>query len=355
MSEEDKDDKQFDASEQKIRKAREKGDIVRSTEVNAALMYLGAWISFALIAGYAVQSWLAMATRAMGADGWPLGSVYHIAGNMWQFAAMAVLALILIPGVTIVLGLLAQRSIVFSGKKVMPDIKRINPFKNAAQKFGKSGLVQFAISLGKAALVCVGGWFLFRSLIDMLINAALMGEKRWVTGLGTIIGRVLLMALAISAAFAIVDYLWKRYEHLQKLRMTRKEMEDEHKESEGDPHMKGARRQKAVDLAMSHMIADVAKADVIIVNPTHYAVALEWKRGSGLAPVCLAKGVDEIAARIREKAREHDVPIWSDPPCARAIHATVKVGEEIRRDHFGPVAAAIRFAEKMRARSRAGW
>ncbi|MDO5632018.1 MAG: flagellar type III secretion system protein FlhB [Paracoccus sp. (in: a-proteobacteria)] len=355
MSEEDKDDKQFDASEQKIRKAREKGDIVRSTEVNAALMYLGAWVAFALLAGYAVRTWLAMGARAMGADGWPQGSVYALADSLWQFAAMAVLALVLVPGVTIIAGLAAQRSIVFAGKKIMPDIKKINPFANAKQKFGKSGLVQFAISLAKVGVVCVGGWYLFTSLINLVLNTPFMGEGRWVAGLGMLIGRVLLMALAISAVFAIIDYLWKRHEHLQKLRMSRKEMQDEHKDSEGDPHMKGARRQKAVDIVMSQMIADVAKADVVIVNPTHYAVALEWKRGSGLAPVCVAKGVDEIAAKIREKAKENNVPIWSDPPCARAIHATVKVGEEIHRDHFGPVAAAIRFAEKMRARSRAGW
>jgi flagellar biosynthetic protein FlhB len=103
------------------------------------------------------------------------------------------------------------------------------------------------------------------------------------------------------------------------------------------------------------MLADVARADVVIVNPTHYAVALEWKRGSGRAPVCLAKGTDEVAARIRERARDNKVPIFSDPPCARAIHATVEVGEEIRREQFAAVAAAIRFAEKMREKARAGW
>ena len=103
------------------------------------------------------------------------------------------------------------------------------------------------------------------------------------------------------------------------------------------------------------MLADVEKADVVIVNPTHYAVALEWKRGSGRAPVCLAKGVDEVARRIRERAGEHKVPIWSDPPAARAIHATVEIGEEIRTEHFAPVAAAIRFAEAMRKKARAGW
>ena len=107
--------------------------------------------------------------------------------------------------------------------------------------------------------------------------------------------------------------------------------------------------------ATKQMLADVAKADVVIVNPTHYAVALQWKRGSGRAPVCLAKGTDEVAARIRERARDNKVPVFSDPPCARAIHATVEVGQEIRREQFAAVAAAIRFAEKMREKARAGW
>lgn len=161
--------------------------------------------------------------------------------------------------------------------------------------------------------------------------------------------------MIISIGFSVVDFLWKRHEHHRKNRMSRKEMEDEHKESEGDPHMKAARRQKAVDLATRQMLADVARADVVVVNPTHYAVALEWKRGSGRAPVCLAKGVDEVAARIRERARDNKVPVWSDPPCARAIFASVDIGQEIRREHFAAVAAAIRFAEQMREKARAGW
>jgi len=159
----------------------------------------------------------------------------------------------------------------------------------------------------------------------------------------------------VSIVFTLPDILWKWFDHRRKNRMSRQEMQDEHKDSEGDPHMKAARRQRGVDIAMKQMLADVAGADVVIVNPTHYAVALQWKRGSGRAPVCVAKGTDEVAARIRAKATEASVPIWSDPPCARAIHATVKIGDEIARDHFAAVAAAIRFAEKMREKARKGW
>lgn len=354
MSEE-KDDKQFDASEQKLRKAREKGDIPRPGEVNTALIYLGAWLAFGVAAGVAVKAWLSMASRAMGADGWPLTAIFEMAGGLWEFAAMASLALMAIPAVTMLVGLIAQRGLVFAPDKLLPDVKRVNPFKNAAQKFGISGLMTFAISLGKAALVCAGGWYLFQSLLARMMGTAFGDDLGWVEGLNYILGRVLMLGLGVSVVFALVDFLWKRHEFRQRNRMSRKEMEDEHKESEGDPHFKAARRQRAVDIAMSQMLADVERADVVIVNPTHYAVAMEWKRGSGRAPVCLAKGVDEVAARIREKAAEHKVPIYSDPPCARAIHATVAIGAEIQQDHFATVAAAIRFAEKMRARSKAGW
>lgn len=352
---EDNSDKQYDATEQKLRKAREQGDIPRSTEINVAMMYLGAWLGFAIGAGYAVKHWLSMAARSMGSDGWPLDSVFGLAGSLWRFAGLALVALAMVPLVAIFLGLITQRALIFSPKKLAFDFKRINPVKNAGQKFGKSGLVTFAISVGKAGFVCLGGWYLFGLLWQRLAGSALGSGTTWVLGLGSLLGQVLMMALAISAGFAVLDFLWKRHEHLQKNRMSRKEMEDEYKEVEGDPHMKAARRQRAVDMASKQMLADVARADVVIVNPTHYAVALEWKRGSGRAPVCLAKGTDEVAARIRERAKDHKVPIWSDPPCARALHATVDIGKEIRREHFAAVAAAIRFAEKMRERARAGW
>lgn len=353
--EQDRDDKQFEPTEQRLRRARDQGDVPRSTELNAAAMYVGAWLAFGIGAGFAAKSWLAMAARSMGADGWPIGPVFALASALGQFAALTITGLAAIPMIVIFLALIAQRGLTFSGQKLVPDVNRINPVRNAAQKFGGSGLVSFAISLGKSVLVCLGGVYLFRSLFTMLQNTGLSGGTAWVAGLQVILQRAFLLAIIVSAGFAVLDLIWKRFEHLRKNRMTRKEMQDEHKDSEGDPHMKAARRQKAFDLAMSQMLQEVETADVVIVNPTHYAVALKWHRGSGRAPVCVAKGVDEIAARIRERAGANHVPIWSDPPSARAIHATVRLGEEIRQDHFSAVAAAIRFAEKMRERARAGW
>ncbi|MFC3527817.1 flagellar type III secretion system protein FlhB [Paracoccus mangrovi] len=358
MSEESQDDKQFDASESKLRKARREGDIPRSTELQSVLMYLGVWLAASFAISWAVPGWMGMAARALGSEPWPDArgqSVMDIAHGIAGYAGLMTLAVVGIMAMPVLLGMVAQRSLVFTPKKLIPDIKRINPVKNAGQKFGKSGLVTFAISLCKVILVGIGGWLLYASLLSWLLTADAMADMQWVQGLAVILRRVLMLALGIGAVFACVDLLWKRMEYLKRQRMTRREMQDEHKESEGDPHLKAARRQKSVDIVLNSMLADVEKADVIIVNPTHYAVALEWKRGSGRAPVCLAKGVDEVARRIRERANEHQVPIWSDPPCARALHATVEIGEEIRAEHFGPVAAAIRFAEAVRKKARDGW
>lgn len=358
MSEEEDTDKQYDASEQKLRKSRENGDIPRSTELNAALMYLGFWVATALMGALAIPSWMRQASRAIGAEPWPDSagrSVFDLASSISGAAALIALAGIAVMGICTLIGMLVQRSIVFTPKKLAPDINRVNPFKNAKQKFGKSGLVTFAISVGKASLVALGGYLLFRSLIVMLMNSDVMGDLQWVAGLDLVLQRVIGLAIGVSVVFGGIDFLWKRFEHQRRNRMSRKEMVDEHKESEGDPHMKASRRQKGFDLVMNRMLDDVAKADVVIVNPTHYAVALEWKRGSGRAPVCLAKGVDEVARRIREKAQENGVPIFSDPPSARAIHAVIDIGDEIRTEHFAAVAAAIRFAEAMRKKARSGW
>ena len=159
------------------------------------------------------------------------------------------------------------------------------------------------------------------------------------------------MAL-LSIVIAALDLAWVNFDHRRKLKMTLQELRDETKESEGDPAVKAKRRRRATEIATNRMLADVPRADVVVVNPTHYAVALAWTRKRGSAPRCVAKGTDEIAARIREIAGESGIPIHRDPPTARTLHATVDIGQEIPPELYRAVAAAIRFAEDMRRRMR---
>ena len=352
MSEgEDKDAKQFDATEQKLRRAREKGDIPRSTEVAAFAAFSGLALAL-LLAGIAASQWLARVSQFETDPARMTDAAVALAGH----AGLWTVALLALPALAVLVALIVQRGLVFSGEKLKIDVKRIDPVKNFGQKFGRSGLVTFGISVAKVVLVATGGWFLFAALFDLLAQTGYSGEGQWVQGIRLMQWRSISLAIGISALLAIVDYLWKRHDFHTRNRMSRKEMQDEFKDSEGDPHLKQARRQRGIDLISAQMLSDVEKADVIIVNPTHYAVALEWKRDSGRAPVCVAKGVDEVARRIRERAAEHRVPIWPDPPCARALHAVMEIGDEIPLDQFGPVAAAIRFAEAMRLKARAaGW
>ena len=348
---EDKDARQFDPTEQKLRKAREKGDIPRSNEVSALMAFLGLGLALTL-AGIGVGQWT---LRAAMIEVEP-DRLMDAAAAMAGLASLWLIGLLCIPACFVLVGLIGQRALVVSPEKLKFDFKRLNPVRNFGQKFGRSALVSFGISVLKLCLVAAGGVMLFRALFDLLAQAGFMSDRQWLTGMETMLRHSIGLAVGLSAFLAIVDYLWKRHDFITRNRMTRKEMQDEHKEAEGDPHFKQARRQRAVSLITAQMLADVERADVIIVNPTHYAVALEWKRGSGRAPVCLAKGVDEVAHRIRERAAEHDVPIWSDQPCARALHAVMEVGDEIPLDQFAPVAAAIRFAEAMRHKAReAGW
>ncbi|MFD1883732.1 EscU/YscU/HrcU family type III secretion system export apparatus switch protein [Paracoccus pacificus] len=361
---EDKDDKQYDASPQKLRKAREKGDIPRTPEVGSALAYIGSFVGLCLIGAPLCLYWLAQAVRigfdfgpgpGPGSNDAPAAGRFDAAAGFVGVSGLLMLAVMAVPATLVLAGLVAQRSIVFSPQKLAPDFSRINPVKNAAQKFGKSGLVTFLMSLARVSLVAAGGWYLFASLLDRLAATVFTGGPQWVQGLGDMLWQVIMLGAGIAAGFAVLDLLWKHHEHRQRNRMTRKEMEDEHKDSEGDPHMKAARRQKAIDLALNSMLKDVETADVVMVNPTHYAVALKWNRGSGRAPICVAKGTDAVAARIRARAAEARVPLWPDPPATRALYATVDIGQEIPADHFAAVAAAIRFAQKMRDKARQGW
>lgn len=197
-------------------------------------------------------------------------------------------------------------------------------------------------------------WFLWGRLPEMI--AAAGTTPRGVVALSLREVTVFLSAVAlISVVIGVVDYAWQHAEHLRTNRMSHKELTDEAKEAEGDPYLKQRRRQKGYDIATNRMMADVPSASVVIVNPSHYAVALRWDRARGGAPVCVAKGTDEVAARIRRVAAEAGVPIHRDPPTARALFATVRIGDEIAPDLYRPVAAAIRFAEDMRRKARRSW
>jgi len=355
MSEDDN-EKEHEPSQKRLDDAREKGEIARSPDLATAAGYGGL-----LLAATATGE---QSLRAIGAAGAVLIdqsdrlSDLMMAGGAAPFGGLlaaygwAMLPFFAFPALAALLVILAQNALIFTPDKLLPKLSRISPLQSVKDKFGRSGLFEFGKSAVKLAVIAtILGVFLMRR------SDAILGTLHLAPALSTVVllrllVEFLVLVLIIAAVIGGLDYLWQQQEHLRKNRMSRQDMMDEMKGSEGDPQMKAHRRQRGYDIATNRMLVDVAKADVVVVNPTHYAVALTWSRASGRAPVCVAKGVDAIAARIRERAVEAGVPLHSDPATARALFASVEIGAEISPDHYRSVAAAIRFAEAMRKKAR---
>lgn len=355
--EQDEAEKEHAPSAKRLDDARRQGDIAKSADLTAAAALAGLLV--AAIAGGPVI--LAAATRAQVFLGQAAalphsggGSLQAFAGGLVVGTAIPLGALMLVPASAALAMLFAQRALVFAPTKLQPKLSRISPIATARQKFGREGLFDFGRNTVK--LLVVGGtlWWFLSIHHDQLVVTSSLEPRIGLTMLIGLLGKFLAISVLLALVIGGLDLLWQHHALHHRNRMSRKEMLDEMKESDGDPHAKAARKQRGQDLALNQMLAEVPTAAVVIVNPTHYAVALRWKRGDQTAPVVVAKGVDEAAHRIRAAAQAAGVPIHADPPTARAIHASVKLGQPIQPDHFRAVAAAIRFADRMRHRARKG-
>ncbi len=357
MSEgEDGGEKEHAPSQRRLEEARRRGEVPKSQDLVTAAA-TGGFLLASVGVGAAALTHLGttgmvlldqsdrLAPLLLAGGGGPLG-------GMLAAVLSGVAVFLALPAISALAAILAQRALVVAPEKLAPKLSRISPIAGAKNKFGRAGLFEFAKSFVKlVAIATVLGLFIATRLDDMISTAA-FDPGPAVARLASLLIGFLALAFVVQGGIGVIDLLWQRAEHLRKNRMSRKEVLDEMRSSEGDPHLKAARRQRAVDIATNRMLADVATADVVVVNPTHVAVALKWDRARPGAPVCVAKGVDEIAARIRERAAAAGVPLRHDPPTARALFAVVEIGQEIRPEHYRAVAAAIRFAEAARRRAR---
>ncbi|MDJ0823850.1 MAG: flagellar type III secretion system protein FlhB [Paracoccaceae bacterium] len=359
MSEEESAEKSHEPSPRKLEKAREKGEIPRAPDLLTAMAYLGMLISGLAIGtgsmtsfGEALLPLIEQPDRLEGL--FFREGAATAAGSLLQAALAPALPLLFIPGLMVLLTLIATRGLLFTPSKLTPKISRLSVISNAKNKYGRRGLFEFFKSFVKLTVYSlVLAVFLIRGL-EEIVGSARANPGEVIMMMTSLMLKFLTVVAVIAAAIGAIDFLWQRADHMRRNRMSQKELRDEMKDAEGDPAMKQQRRARAQEIALNQMMADVPTADVVIVNPTHYAIALKWSREPGAAPVCVAKGVDEIAARIREIAGDAAVPIHSDPPTARAVFATTEIGQEIAPEHYKPVAAAIRFAEAMRQKARAG-
>lgn len=356
MSEDDGTDKPHEATARKLDEARRKGELPKTADLTAVAAMAGL-LALALLPAGSVPGQVALISRALldrgeriGAQ--MLGGGSAAGGTLLRELGLALAPAALLPATLVLAVLFALRGLVFAPAKLAPKLSRISPMANAKQKFGPSGLFEFAKSTLKMVIYAVVLWAFLAGRLPGMMSAVAASPGQVLAELMRLVVEFLLLVAGIMAAIGALDYLFQRFDHLRRQRMSHQEMREEIKSAEGDPHVKHARRARATAIATNRMLDEVPKATVVVVNPTHYAVALRWSPADPGAPVCVAKGVDAVAARIRERAAAAGVPIHADPPTARALHASVEIGQEVRRAHYTPVAAAIRFAEAMRLKAR---
>lgn len=358
MAEEnDGSEKPFEATPRKLEEARKRGELPVSQDLVTFGVYLGV---LAVAAGFGASSITHAGEALLPFFGVPdilAKTVFEkngrfSYGSLYAQFGLGISIWFVLPFIAAILVAFLQGALVFAGQKLQPKLNRISPLKNAKQKYGADGLFNFFKSFLKLTIYSLVLALMFRARFSDIMNLPSLPVPEILKMIAELCFRFLAASAIAIFAISIIDYAFQRAQFMRRQRMSLKEMKDEQKETEGDPYTKQARRQKAHDIATNHMLADVPTADVVVVNPEHFAVALKWSRKRGSAPFCVAKGVDEVAARIREVAEVNAVPIYRDPPTARALFATVELGEEIPVEHYQAIAAAIRFSDDIRAKAR---
>jgi len=288
-------------------------------------------------------------TRERAFDVSALSSAFADLALMGLYAVAPLLLLTLVAAVGAPLALGGWS---FSTQAIAPDFARLNPVSGVARMVSLRSWVELAKSLGKFAIVGGAGALVLWLNLDELMG---LGREPIHAAIGhamSIAGQALIALTCSLVVIAGIDVPFQLWQHNREMRMTREEIRQEHRESEGSPEMKGRIRTLQREMAERRMMEDVPGADVIVVNPTHYAVALRYDEQNMRAPRVVAKGVDLMAARIREVATEHKVPIFEAPPLARALHRSVEIGDEIPAELYVAVAQVLTYIFQLRAAHR---
>ena len=341
--ENDSSDKTEDPTQKRLDDAHERGDVAKSQEINTWFVIAGGTLVLSTFSG-SIGGGILTPLRNLIANSWMVhadgAGLLALAQSLGYalFAALGVPFLMLM--IAAAAGNMVQHRLVWSAESLKPKFSKISPGAGAKRVFGKQAGANFAKGLFKVvALGAVMTAILWpeRLRLESMVRfdpAAILGVTTNLTV------HLLSAVVAMLAVVALADYLFQYRQWFERQKMSLQEMKQEFKQSEGDPHVKGRIRQLRHARMKKRMMAAVPKASVIITNPTHYAVALSYERGMA-APICVAKGVDTIALKIREIAGLHDIPIVENVPLARALYATVDIDDEIPVEHYHAVAEII--------------
>jgi flagellar biosynthetic protein FlhB len=248
-------------------------------------------------------------------------------------------------------GNLAQSGFLFTAEKIKPKWSAVSPLSGFKRIFGPDGIVQFIKTFLKLVAIGAVCWWVLKPHTRELENLAAMSPAMILPFARDLAASLMISALIFLAFTAGADFIWQKFRFAKRMRMTKEETKEDYKQTEGDPHVKGKLRQIRMQRSRQRMMQAVPTATVVITNPTHYSVALRYEPDQGdAAPICVAKGVDAVAFRIREMAKENGVPVVENVPLARALYATVEVDEVIPREHFEAAAKVIGFVMQGRKR-----
>jgi flagellar biosynthetic protein FlhB len=355
MAEErDQSERSEEPTQKRLDDAVRRGDVVKSQEVNTWFIIGAATLNLMIFSG-SMGTGLETALRGLIANAHAVafdgGGLMHLIARLGSeiIAAVAIPFLVLMGAA--IAGNMIQHRFLWSAEPLRPALSKISPAAGLKRLFSRQALVNFAKGLAKLAVV--GGIMAAllwpeRGRLEGMVDTDPMG----VLGLTRALSLSTLgVVVAVLAVIAALDYLWQYRQWHERQKMSLRELKEEFKQTEGDPAIKAKIRQLRQTRARKRMMAQVPKASVVITNPTHFAVALQYERGMN-APVCLAKGADAIALRIRAVAEEAGVPIVENPPLARALHATVELDQEIPPEHYKAVAEVISYVMRLSGAAR---
>ena len=339
----DTDDKTEDPTQKRLDDAHAKGDVVKSQEVNTWFIIAGGTLILSTFSS-SVGGGMLTPLRNLIANAGQLrtdGTALIALGNTLGYAVLGAIGVpLLMLMLAAIAGNMIQHRLVWSAESLAPKFSKVSPGAGLKRIFGKQAIANFAKGVFK--LVALGAVMMAVLWPERhRLESFLMFDPSAIMGVTTNLTIQLMGAVvAMLAAVAIADYFFQYRQWIQRQRMSLQEIKDEFKQSEGDPHIKAKIRQLRQQRMKKRMMAAVPKASVIITNPTHYSIALSYDRGM-TAPMCVAKGVDNVAFKIREIAKKHDIPIVENVPLARALYATVDIDEEIPVEHYHAVAEII--------------
>lgn len=356
MAEDDSQDessKTEDPTPRRLEEARKKGQVPLSREINSWMMLLMATVLVLALSGGMVSS-LGQFLRvyleqAHALPGVPGGLHVVLGGAFIETLKVLFLPLLLLMAAAF-LGPFLQIGPLFAPEVLKPDISKISPVKGWKRLFSTRALMEFAKGILKIGIVAVVAYILLRPFFDTIDHMVGMPVSVMMEEMKALVLRMLAGTLIVFLVVAVVDLLYQRMEHIKKMRMSRYDMKEEYRQTEGDPQIKAKLRQLRSEKAKQRMMANVPTADVVITNPTHYAVALKYDPDTMDAPLCVAKGVDQLALRIREVAKENNVSIVENRPLARALHDSVEVDEVIPTEHYRAVAEIISFVFRQKGK-----